>query len=384
PLKINLINTGDDPIPTLTLPLAIHPLLRLKTSSTTLGRVENDEWTVEKLLAHASTTLVTKFQSSLPIEASTTVGKLVPYFIVNDKKIPQQPVAILFKIVHPAITILTAWRDGAQHAGPGTTPILDVVMKNSGPDPLVNSTLSLKIPDRLLATATAADTIQLRQLLPEKWRQGQSLSIPIALPISKKSLSGRDIVLRPILHFTGHVDGLSDVSYATSVTAPPLMIDTAIQPQASLRYYTSDGEQLGRGAFPPQVGKTTKYWLLLSLRNGTSDAENITARVVLPASVAWTGKKSLSHGRDIISQDNGRTLTITLPYLAAHETATINAELAFTPTALDRGTIATIVESVRITGRDTFTGATLGVNLPPLTTALPDDLIARERGIVIK
>ena len=54
--------------------------------------------------------------------------------------------------------------------------------------------------------------------------------------------------------------------------AAELPVATEVAMQNSIRYYTEEGDQLGRGPLPPQVGETTKYWVFVQITNTTNTA----------------------------------------------------------------------------------------------------------------
>lgn len=58
--------------------------------------------------------------------------------------------------------------------------------------------------------------------------------------------------------------------------------------RSEVRYYTPEGDQIGRGALPPKVGETTKYWVLLQAANATNELKDAELKIRLAPGVRFS------------------------------------------------------------------------------------------------
>lgn len=144
------------------------------------------------------------------------------------------------------------------------------------------------------------------------------------------------------------------------------------------RYYTPEGDQLGRGSLPPRVEETTRYWVFVPVTNSISDVENMVVTMQLGSAVEWTKKSSVTLGDPLSYDERARTITWRLPRVTKYsggEYPDVGAavELALTPGPEDVGKEMILVESVSARGRDTFTGTTIERTAGAVTTNLVVD-----------
>jgi hypothetical protein len=193
------------------------------------------------------------------------------------------------------------------------------------------------------------------------------------------------LALKPTATFSiAEPDITSVIVSGTGDTAK--ISDTAALTLAG-RYYTLEGEQVGRGPLPPKVGAETRYWAFASLNNGTSALAG--ARLVIPLApgVHWTGKSSVSAGDALTYDPNQNALVWNLGMVTAHVGTTDEApvasfELGLTPTAAQVGQSPMLIKAAQFGATDTWTSDNLNISTSSLTTKLPDDQYAQGKGIV--
>ncbi|MBI2644728.1 hypothetical protein HYW94_00940 [Candidatus Uhrbacteria bacterium] len=174
------------------------------------------------------------------------------------------------------------------------------------------------------------------------------------------------------------------------VFAVPVQLDISsdISVRAFARYYTTDGEQIGRGPLPPRVGKTTRYSIFLAQKNSIHAIENFTVTAQLGPHASWTGIVPI--GSDAIRYyPEKKELVYLLSLLpsifnASSEESGAVFELAFTPTSQDIGIAPTLLQNIRATGRDSVTHMPLEFNAPDITTDVLFDSRAKSIGGVVK
>ncbi|MFZ2978213.1 MAG: hypothetical protein WA057_00915, partial [Candidatus Magasanikiibacteriota bacterium] len=173
-------------------------------------------------------------------------------------------------------------------------------------------------------------------------------------------------------------------NYSEIIESPAIKIGTNLLLNPEIRYFTNEGDQLGRGPLPPQVDKETKYWALINLTNGASKLSNVNLSVQLPNYIVWTGKTSVTNGSDIKYNPKNNIASWSTNSLSAHENAGIYFELSLTPTIEMRGSSPILVQNMTITGQDTFIDETVSQKYGSLDTSLPDDKIGQIKGLKIE
>lgn len=152
------------------------------------------------------------------------------------------------------------------------------------------------------------------------------------------------------------------------------------------RYYSPEGEQLGRGPLPPQVGKTTKYQLYLSIQRPMVDMEGVVVQAKLPQNVEWdnfvplnkqavsydimTGMLTWNIGKVYASVDLSPVMPVT------------SFRVSLTPDAWQKGQEAVLLEQIKVSGKGILNGVIFKGDSPDLTTGLTGDTQAQDKGMV--
>lgn len=161
----------------------------------------------------------------------------------------------------------------------------------------------------------------------------------------------------------------------------------AAQLRTGARYFTNEGDQIGRGPLPPKVGKATTYWILANLQTGSSQIQNGTVTFTLPDGVVYTGRAAVTSGDDL--RQSGDRLIWNLGTVEAHaglafEAPSASFEVSLTPTAAQVGTSPNLLNIAMFTGTDAWTGIDLSSNQDGLTTKLTGDPNVAGRTVVVK
>lgn len=158
-------------------------------------------------------------------------------------------------------------------------------------------------------------------------------------------------------------------------------LTTTLALSAMGRYFTNEGDQLGRGPLPPQAGKTTKYWIGWALRSSTNAIKTIVLRAILPASIQWSGKSMVNKGKNMIYDPATREVRWTHDLLEPTSDECACAEGGFevllTPLIEDIGTTPTLVKDISLDGIDIWTETPVRATVKDITTKLEDDALAR-------
>lgn len=178
---------------------------------------------------------------------------------------------------------------------------------------------------------------------------------------------------------------LKDVEIVGTAASTKIVGDATLRTAA--RYFTSEGDQIGRGPLPPKVGKATSYWILASLETGASQIDNGSVVFRLPRGVDWTGRSAVTAGDDL--QRDGDGLIWRLGATEAHagvafESPSASFEVSLTPTAEQVGMTPDLLNSSVFKGIDAWTGVALTSSLGGLDSQLPGDPKVRGRTKVVR
>ncbi|HEX9664372.1 MAG TPA: hypothetical protein VGA49_00970, partial [Patescibacteria group bacterium] len=153
------------------------------------------------------------------------------------------------------------------------------------------------------------------------------------------------------------------------------------------RYYSAEGDQLGRGPLPPVAGRTTKYWVFLQVVNNLNDVNNLLVTAQLPDTVEFTGRTSVALGEDLSYNPASRTIQWPVGLIQSFRSGPDNGqgaafEVAFTPTTDQVGAEPILLTNIAVSGADLFTGVFLQATTGGVTTNLFKDSLAAGKGRV--
>ncbi len=167
--------------------------------------------------------------------------------------------------------------------------------------------------------------------------------------------------------------------YAPEIeTRIPLLVqsgETKFHSQVSLSqeaiYYSPEGEQLGFGPLPLKPWKETAFRVLFGLQNINNDLSNIHLFAKLSPQAEWSDLYSYSAGTAMTFDAKTKTVHWTIPSLSPQSQKYGGQfEAVMTPNILQVNKVVPILESVRITATDAFTGQTFTIQKNQLNTPI--------------
>ncbi len=214
------------------------------------------------------------------------------------------------------------------------------------------------------------------------------LSVPLIEALQNPTKADKEFSLETV--WTVKSDSVESLGGPIEVKTDPLVtkVGTTAKLVAEARYYEEEGNAIGSGPLPPQVGKTTSYRINWILSNTTNDLSDVTVQTTLPETAFWTGKVQNASAGTLVFDSTTRKVTWTINRVPAG-TGSLSAQLvaafevSVTPKPSDVGLLMVLTEKTAMAGMDTFTGQTVGVESPQLTTELTNDIQGRSKGIVI-
>jgi len=156
---------------------------------------------------------------------------------------------------------------------------------------------------------------------------------------------------------------------------------------AFARYYSVEGDQIGRGPLPPKVGETTKYWVFIQLSNSLNPVKSIVVNARLQSGVVYTGRSSVTAGQGLRFTGDGLmswSLESMPDYKSDFKQERFGAafEVAVTPTADQHGKVLHLIRDIEVQAKDGVTGSILTDSVILVTSELTNDSHASDEGKV--
>ena len=167
------------------------------------------------------------------------------------------------------------------------------------------------------------------------------------------------------------VPGQKLITESSDVIRLPLatQISWAVKPV----YYTPDGDQLGRGPLPPEVGETTKYWIFAEIQNGVNAISKNSFSAILADGVTFTGKESVTLGTQMRYAEGSKTVNWSYNLAPANGKIGLYFEVAVTPSASQIGQKLQLIKSASFTAEDDVVGKQLFLTNGAVSNELLDE-----------
>ncbi len=296
-----------------------------------------------------------------PFETSLTL---------NGRSLSEQITTFPIQISRPDVQITSSWSE--PFVTLGDQAMLTLNLKNSGnvilEKPFVSYSGKIFYPE--VASLAPNKTIP--------------LTIPISVTIPNVEEGQDGPVFIPNVNFSATIPDVPGYSFAKNVIADPLLVGTTLFITQNSRYYTAEGDQLGRGPLPPQVGKETKYWIFTQIQNTVGSVQDITFFTTLAPGVAWTGKSSVSKGSDISFNAQTSTATWQTRSIAPYETVGIYFEVAIVPGTKSVGSIPKLITKSSVSAFNPYVNNSISTYSGAVDASLDSAAIGQQKGIVVE
>ncbi|MBI5798450.1 MAG: hypothetical protein HZB10_00780 [Candidatus Yonathbacteria bacterium] len=285
---------------------------------------------------------------------------------------------------------------------PGEPTTYTVAYENEGSVDILDAMIVIEFPSAFLTPATFVSsagtldgsTVRINKktfpqlaLVRAKGKGEATFTVASRATFDQRIVLSRDTAKLPVKLTTQYRIEPDVETIIPNTNNADLPVSAALNLQSFARYYTDEGEQLGRGPLPPSVGKTTRYWIFWNVVNQVNEVRSVVVRGVLPTGVAWTGKVSTTYG-DAVKFDAGTNTVLWNVDQVKRETGGIypdvgaSFEVALTPETAAAGKVATLIQGQSIQGQDIVTQETIEKAVVDVTTALPNDPLAKNKGII--
>ncbi|OGL74265.1 hypothetical protein A3E39_01440 [Candidatus Uhrbacteria bacterium RIFCSPHIGHO2_12_FULL_60_25] len=149
------------------------------------------------------------------------------------------------------------------------------------------------------------------------------------------------------------------------------VIRSAIPFETSVRYTSSEGDQIGAGPNPPKVGEDTRYWVFWTIGPVADEVRDVRVSATLPTRVRATGNVTAPNGG--MWDVSGQTVRWSLPRLGGIDAseAVFGFEVEVSPRSQDAGRPIMVVATSTATAADDSTDTTFRMQAGPETSEGP-------------
>ncbi|MBI2989784.1 MAG: hypothetical protein HYY51_01155 [Candidatus Magasanikbacteria bacterium] len=394
-LTLSLQNRGTHNIELTRVPLILPSGLEIRNTTNTIGNVEDTIWTVKNMDANQQADLDLDISSNIAQNLNEQELSFTPEIIIDSHIFPQTKISHVYTTVHPNLETSAIWSKA--NLKPGETDSLKIKLKNSGDTALKNLTFSVLLSPELVDLSMLA---KINHGFLEKstfnidsgYNAGfsslevqEEIAINLDIPIRKTPKGGTDLTMRlkPVLNADISANG-SSYRFERSFETPSAHIGTLLSLDAESRYFTNEGDQLGRGPLPPRVGEQTKYWVLINISNTSSRVRDLSFSAKIPEYIQWTGRSSVSKGNNLTFNDQNRLVSWSAASLEPYETVGLYIELGLTPTPSQKGSFPILLSDIELNGTDNYISSPLQNFISSVDSSLKNDKKAQGKGVAVR
>ena len=324
-----------------------------------------------------------------PNKSGSFSFSITPQVLINNRLVLQAPATKELQIFAPQIISSARLIDSSSYAEPGQILPLEIKWENKSSFKLQNLTLHL--------TSNLENVVDWKKTARENGARAEGVNEMFFTSNSKTQLSNGNpgsadafpvkiyllpnfnlpevekinLEIYPILN--GQASDAPDQSFSQEGYHFRIPLATEVYFNTETRYYTSEGDQLGRGPLPPQVGKTTKYWIFVKIINTTNAINEAAFSASLPTGVEFTGKQSTSIGPQLDYSSANRTISWKYNTLPANSQTGLYFEVSVTPLASQVGQNILLTNSLQFSATDEFTGKKFEFSHSSLNNILKSD-----------
>jgi len=316
-------------------------------------------------------------------------------FVIGENYLNQNTLIKNIQLIKPNFSLTTEIVNPPKFISGGEIITLKGRIKNSGSATARRLRLSIPLPKEMIDAQKLLslnhvefknNTLAITEQFDAKFvalAPNEAIPFTITLPLHTNLPNNLEKFSVKLI-FTAMIDGLENQNFEISTESAAVALAPKTTLIAEARYFTADGDQIGRGPIPPTVGKETKYWVLVRYTTSYSELREVYFSATLPDGVSFTERSSVSLGEDITYDPTTRKLSWRTSRLPAYSTVGLNFELAYTPKADQVGKYFDLLRQISLTANDTITGESLKKTFSDLNSSLPKDTEAGRRGTAVR
>lgn len=269
---------------------------------------------------------------------------------------------------------------------PGTNAVFRIHYKHTGNETLHNVSIGLTSRDPFLTKHESfAPTIEV--LKPGE--EGDfTFTIPVRDRVDTNLLTAyENLRVRTQAVARYALEGKPNTQITTIGEELKTPLTTPFNLESFARYTSPGGDQIGRGSLPPRVGQKTSYWIFWHIDGTTNTISNMMIEGTLPENVSFTGHETASEGEGVTFNPATRRVRWSVSNVPptldpSSKIFSIAFEVALIPTEIQAKSPAILLKDVNFEGTDRVTGVKLEAKKADISTNLPGDQMAKNKGNV--
>jgi hypothetical protein len=159
-------------------------------------------------------------------------------------------------------------------------------------------------------------------------------------------------------------------NFTANADALKIQLSTNASLTAEIKYYTDEGDQLGRGPLPPVVGETTKYWVFVKILNSVNPLAEPKFSAILAPWAQFTGKQSVTLGSTLNYAEQSKEVSWSYFEIPKNSQTGLFFEIAINPSPENAGKPIQLIKEIEFYGKDKITGKEFILNKYNLTNEL--------------
>lgn len=327
------------------------------------------------------------------IQAQTEPGDYKTRFftvvVVNNKPITQLSIDKIISVFYPNISSDISLAEPKKYADGGDILPLNIKWKNESDYNLKNINIFLTPTNGIVNLGTSAKlgnmTVVGKELLISKktrtslanGQPNNSDEFQIDLKLLNKFISKDQNKLNIKIRIEAELADVPDQKFVSSNTGSiSIPLSTQLSWEIYPIYYTDDGDQLGRGPLPPQIGETTKYWILTKINNSINPISQNNFQLKLGSGVRFTGRQSVTIGPKLQYNEQSNTVSWNYNLVPAFGDVGLYFEVEIQPNPQQIGKTVTLIKNASYSALDSV----INNNLKLSNSSVNNTLLKNDHG----
>ena len=372
-------NTGTIDFPEIVIKPEWPKGFTFKDAST---EIRNDAFILSNIKAGSSGEI--HFEGVLDAVPNELAFIFHPSFVFGSDKYAQELLTQNVPILSAQIQLSTSVEN--YNLIPGTNATFRVHYKNIGNETLRHVVINLVSKNPFLdQKGFVSQTID--TLKPDT-ENDLTFTVPVRSSVPTRELTSYEkLQVRSNATATYALEAVPNEQLETASAEILTPLTTPINFESFARYTSPEGDQLGRGSIPPRVGSKTSYWIFWHIDGTSNQIDQAHFEGTLPTNVSFSGNQTSSEDSGVTFDEATRKVSwnvATIPPTMNPQTQVFSAafEVILTPTADQIGKPAILLKNISFSGTDAFTDSPLENTATNITTSLPNDKMAKNKGII--
>jgi uncharacterized repeat protein (TIGR01451 family) len=407
--RYHVENTGNDPMPGLVVRFTLPDGFIAASGTPVSADGAPPSFPIGTLQPGASSTVDFRGAFALGTHGDQTIraeaGMVSPDGTFAAAQSSEAPVSVLAGDLK--IDLIVNGTSGDRSVNPGDTERISIAYANTSDEPLKDVVLTFHFAGVRPTSSAEVSLTDWSAFAPSGGatgtRSGNAVSftksdvkefgelapnadgsIDFSIPIVKTVPAANDVPLNAYVE--AKIGSVGDAKVNRTVKTTPIVFrirsDAAVD--AAARYSSDEGIKLGAGPLPPVVGSSTTYRIEWHVTKTLHELSRLTVSATLPPGVAYGSAKEVGAG-DVGYDPEKKLVTWQVNRMPADVGDLLASfDVVLVPTESDVGRFASLLGETRLEFTDAVLSESVLRTSPALSTELPDDALAKKKGVVSK